>query len=104
MGRAFAVFVRVTVFLGSARIKLALVLGGARAFVPRGRFVRGFGRIVFEELRDGRLNASESRRVGALVHYTFELLKSPDMIPGSIFLVQVVADAWAIENSGFLSR
>ena len=97
-------FVRVTVFLGSACIKLALVLGGARAFVPRGRFVRGFSGIVFEELRDGRLDASESRRVGALVHYTFELLKSPNIIPSSIFLVQVVADAWAIEDSGFLRR
>jgi hypothetical protein len=29
MGRAFAVFVGVTVFLGSACIELALVLGGA---------------------------------------------------------------------------
>ena len=104
MGRAFALFVRVNVFLGSACIKLALVLGGARAFVPRGRFVSGFGGIVLEKLRDGRLNASESRRVGALVHDTFEFLKSPNIIPGSIFLVQVVADAWAIENSGFLSR
>jgi hypothetical protein len=29
---------------------------------------------VFEELRDGRLDASESRGVGALVYYAFEFL------------------------------
>ncbi len=66
MGRAFAVFVRVTVFLGSACIKLARVLGGARAFVPRGRFVRGFGGIVFEELRDGRFGKQEGWSTGPL--------------------------------------
>jgi hypothetical protein len=35
-------------------------------------FGRGFSGIVFEELRDGRLDAAESRGVGALVHYAFE--------------------------------
>jgi hypothetical protein len=104
MGRTFAVFVGVTVFLGSACIELALVLGGARAFVPRGMFVRGFRGIVFEELRDGRLDASESGGGGALVHYTFEFLKSSNVIPSSIFLVQVVADARAVENGGLLRR